>query len=276
MKEIFGFDAFSPNEIAARIESVGVVKARLPILSMIMLGVLAGVFIGLGAMFYVLVSSDLSLSFGIARLLGGLVFSLGLILVIVAGAELFTGNNLLVMAWADGKLTIGEVFRNWIIICLSNFLGASGLAILVYVSKHSDMNGGEVALNYIKIASVKCTISFQQAFFSGILCNIFVCLAVWMAQAGRSIIDKVIVIVFPVSAFVACGFEHSIANMYIVPMAILLKTQHTGVLNVEFISWIGFIKNLVAVILGNLIGGSVFVAMIYYVIYGRPLKTKRK
>ncbi|MBK9726928.1 MAG: formate/nitrite transporter family protein [Saprospiraceae bacterium] len=276
MKEIFGFDAFSPNEIAARIESVGVVKARLPILSMIMLGVLAGVFIGLGAMFYVLVSSDLNLSFGIARLLGGLVFSLGLILVIVAGAELFTGNNLLVMAWADGKLTIGEVFRNWIIICLSNFLGASGLAILVYVSKHSDMNGGEVALNYIKIASVKCTISFQQAFFSGILCNIFVCLAVWMAQAGRSIIDKVIVIVFPVSAFVACGFEHSIANMYIVPMAILLKTQHTGVLNVEFISWIGFIKNLVAVILGNLIGGSVFVAMIYYVIYGRPLKTKRK
>ncbi|MGB4968960.1 MAG: formate/nitrite transporter family protein [Saprospiraceae bacterium] len=276
MKEIFGFDAFSPNEIAARIESVGVVKARLPILSMIMLGVLAGVFIGLGAMFYVLVSSDLNLSFGVARLLGGLVFSLGLILVIVAGAELFTGNNLLVMAWADGKLTIGEVFRNWIIICLSNFLGASGLAILVYVSKHSDMNGGEVALNYIKIASVKCTISFQQAFFSGILCNIFVCLAVWMAQAGRSIIDKVIVIVFPVSAFVACGFEHSIANMYIVPMAILLKTQHTGVLNVEFISWIGFIKNLVAVILGNLIGGSVFVAMIYYVIYGRPLKTKRK
>jgi len=275
MQEIYGFDAFSPKEIAERVENLGVVKARLPVISMIMLGILAGAFIGLGAMFYVVIVSDPILSFGIVRLLAGMVFSLGLILVIVAGAELFTGNNLLVMAWADGKISLLELFRNWGIVCFSNFIGAIGLAFLVYLSKHPEMNGGAVGQMYVKIASTKCGLSFQQAFFSGMLCNILVCLAVWMAMAGRSIIDKVIVIVFPIATFVACGFEHSIANMYLIPMGMLLKGTSVDLTNTDLISWYGFIKNLIPVILGNLCGGSVIVALIYYLIYRRNATNAR-
>ncbi|MBK6859488.1 MAG: formate/nitrite transporter family protein [Saprospiraceae bacterium] len=269
MKEIYGFDAFSPKEIAERVENLGVVKARLPLVSMMMLGILAGAFIGLGAMFYILILSDPAISFGIARLLSGLVFSLGLILVIVAGAELFTGNNLLVMAWADGKLSMKELLRNWAIVCLSNFVGACGLACLVYLSKHPQMNEGAIGQLYVKIAITKCSISFQQAFFSGMLCNVLVCLAVWMAMAGRSIIDKIFVIVFPVTTFVACGYEHSIANMYLIPMGMLIKESYHDLSNTDVISWYGFAKNLIPVILGNLTGGSVIVALIYYLIYRR-------
>ena len=271
MKNIYGFDTFSPKEIAEKVDNIGVVKARLPLLSLIMLGILAGVFIGLGAMYYMLITCDTSLSFGVSRLLGGLVFSLGLMMVIIAGAELFTGNNLLVMAWADRKITIKEVLRNWIVVCLANFVGAFGLAIIIYLSGHTEMNGGAVASHYIKIAEAKCSITFQHAFFSGILCNILVCLAVWMAFAGRTVVDKVIAIILPVSAFVAAGFEHSIANMYIIPMGILLKSNTS-----ESISWFGFIENLTPVILGNLVGGSVFVALIYHVIYGREKNLNTK
>ena len=275
MNTIFGSDAFSPREIAEKIETIGVTKARLPLVSMIMLGILAGVFIGLGAMYYVLIVSDPTLGFGVSRLLGGLVFSMGLIMVIIAGAELFTGNNLLVMAWADGKISLREVLKNWAVVCVANFVGAAGLAVLVYLSRHTEMNGGAVAAAYTKIAAAKCSLSFQQAFFSGMLCNILVCLAVWMSQAGRSVADKIVVIIFPVSAFVAAGFEHSIANMYLIPMGILLKTDMaTG--EAGLISWIGMFKNLGPVILGNLAGGSGFVALFYYLIYGREKKSEGK
>jgi formate transporter len=269
MKEIFGFDAFSPREIADRIENIGVVKSKLPILSMAMLGILAGVFIGLGAMYFVLITSDAQLSFGWSRILGGLVFSLGLILVIVAGAELFTGNNLLAMAWADGKISVYALLRNWGVVCLTNLIGALALVMMVYWSKHADMNGGLIGATYVKIAANKCQLSFQQAFFSGMLCNILVCLAVWMAQAGRSIMDKVIVVIFPVSAFVAAGFEHSVANMFIIPMGFLLKETYPQIAGMDVISWQGFFKNMIPVILGNLAGGSGFVALIYYIIYKR-------
>lgn len=272
MNEIFGFDAFSPKEIANRVENIGVIKARLPILSMIMLGILAGAFIGLGAMFSVIVSSDPMISFGISRILSGFVFSLGLILVVIAGAELFTGNNLIAMAWADGKIKGIEVLKNWLIICVSNCIGAIGLAFFVYMSKHPEMNQHAIASQYIKIASMKCSLPFFQAFFSGVMCNILVCLAVWMTQAGRSIIDKVIAIVFPITAFVAAGFEHSIANMYFIPMGIFLKLDYPDMANLEMISLLGMMKNLFPVILGNLCGGSVFVALVYYIIYGRMEK----
>ncbi|HEX5626117.1 MAG TPA: formate/nitrite transporter family protein [Saprospiraceae bacterium] len=274
MAELFGFEAFSPKEIAERIENTGVTKARLPLLSMIMLGILAGVFIGLGALYFNIVNSDPQLSFGIQRLLGGLVFSLGLILVVVAGAELFTGNNLLVMAWADGKIKLWEVLRNWLVVCFSNFAGALGLAFLVYWSNHPDMNNGEVGLNYVKIATAKCNLSFQHAFFSGMLCNILVCLAVWMAQAGRNIADRVLVILFPISAFVAAGFEHSIANMYLIPMGILLKSHDMSIVGSVELDWINYLQSLIPVILGNLAGGSLFVALIYHIIYrhGAPDK----
>jgi formate transporter len=267
MSEIFGFDAYSPREIAERVENVGVAKARLPLLSMLMLGILAGAFIGLGGLYYVLIKSDASLSFATSQLLGGLVFSLGLILVIVAGAELFTGNNLLAMAWADGKISTFELLRNWTVVCGANFIGAVGLALLVFLSGHTDMNNGAVGDQYVRIAAAKCAMPFWTAFFKGVLCNVLVCLAVWMALAGRGVIDKVVAIVFPISAFVAAGFEHSIANMYIIPVAMLLQEFGDSGSNAEAITWLGFFGNLVPVILGNIVGGSVLVALVYRSIY---------
>ena len=263
MSEVFGFDAFAPAEIARRVENVGVVKARLPLLSMILLGVLAGVFIGLGALFFLVVKSDVGLGFAASQVLGGLCFSLGLVLVVVAGAELFTGNNLLAMAWADQKISTGELLKNWGVVCVSNFVGAAGLAILVYLSGHTGMNGSAIADKAVEIAIAKCNLSWSEAFFRGVLCNLLVCMAVWMALAGRSVIDKVVVIVFPITAFVAAGFEHSIANMYFIPLGMLLAPD-------AGITWAGFFHNLVPVIAGNLVGGSVMVALVYRLIYRRP------
>jgi len=268
MSEIFGFDAFSPAQIAARVENVGVAKTRLPLLSLLMLSVLAGAFIGLGALGFVLVKSDPSLGFATSQLLGGLTFSLGLILVVVAGAELFTGNNLLAMAWADGKISTRDVLRNWAIVCTGNFIGAGGLALLVFLSHHPDMNNGAIAKAYLQIAAAKVALPFWTAFFRGILCNVLVCMAMWMVLAGRSVLDKVVAVVFPISAFVAAGFEHSIANMYLIPLAMLLQT-FDGAQAANGITWLGFIGNLAPVILGNIIGGSVLVGLVYYVIYRR-------
>lgn len=269
MSEIFGSDAYSPKEIAKRVEIVGVTKARLPLLSMVMLGVMAGGFIGLGALFFVLISSDAELGFAARQGLGGVAFSLGLILVVVAGAELFTGNNLLTMAWAARKISTAELLQNWVVVCAANFVGASGLALLVFFSAHPEMNNGAVADRYLEIAIEKCSMPFWTAFSRGVLCNILVCMAIWMALAGRSVFDKVVAIVFPITAFVAAGFEHSIANMYLIPMGMLVKASgHVG-LNADAVSWMGFLNNLVPVILGNLVGGSVLVGFVYYVIYLR-------
>jgi len=271
MSEIFGFNAYSPKEIAKQVEKVGVAKTQLSLLSTILLGVLAGAFIGLGALYFMIVKSDNSLSFAISQLLGGFAFSLGLILVIVAGAELFTGNNLLAMAWADGKISTSELLKNWVIVCFSNFIGAAGLAVLVFYSGHTEMNDSAIADQYLKIAAAKSTMPFWTAFFKGVLCNILVCMAVWMALAGRSVFDKVVAIIFPISAFVAAGFEHSIANMYIIPMGMLIKASGHIAPDVDVISWFGLLSNLIPVILGNLVGGSVLVGFVYYVIY---LRTK--
>jgi formate transporter len=222
-----------------------------------MLGILAGAFIGLGALYSVIVVSDPWLGSAGSRVLGGVVFSLGLILVVVAGAELFTGNNLLAMAWAQGTVTTRELLHNWAVVCAANFVGAAGLALMVYLSGHADRYAG----TYLDIAAAKAALPFWQAFFRGVLCNVLVCMAVWMALAGRSVTDKAIAIVFPVSAFVAAGFEHSIANMYLFPLAMLLEKRMD-------LSWLW--TNLVPVIAGNLVGGSVLVALVYYVIYRRP------
>jgi len=269
MSEMFGSDAFSPTEIAAKVESIGVAKARLPLLPMLMLGILAGAFIGLGALYYVIVRSDPTLGFAARQVLGGVTFSLGLLLVVVAGAELFTGNNLLAMAWADGKISTREVLRNWAIVCCGNFIGAAGLAVLVYLSGHTAMNDGAVAAQYVAIASAKQAMPFWTAFFKGVLCNVLVCMAVWMVLAGRSVVDKAVAIVFPISAFVAAGFEHSIANMYFFPLAMLLQTFDNVGATSPAVTWLGLISNLIPVILGNIIGGSVLVGLVYHVIYRR-------
>jgi formate/nitrite transporter len=261
----YGFDAFTPAQIAQRVSEVGVAKTRLPLLSLVMLGMLAGAFIGLGALFNVIALSDASIPMGARRIGGGIVFSLGLFLVLVAGAELFTGNNLLAMAWAERKVTTRQVLFNWVVVCASNFAGALVLATLVFLSGHPANDGGAVARTYMRIAAAKTSLPFAAAFFSGVMCNVLVCLAVWMALAGHSVVDKLAAIVLPIAAFVAAGFEHSIANMYFLPLGFLLQAAAGQSPDL----W-GLARNLVPVIAGNLTGGSVMVALVYFVIYVRP------
>jgi formate transporter len=253
-------DAYSPQEIHRRVGEFCIAKATLPLVPMAMLGLLAGAFIGLGALMFTLVASDDGLGFAASRLLGGLAFSLGLVMVTVAGAELFTGNNLLAMAWVEGCVSTGQVLRNWAVVCAANFAGAAALALLVWLSGHAGMNGGRVGQAAVRIAMAKAELPWVEAFFRGVLCNVLVCMAVWMGLAGRSVADKAVAIVFPITAFVAAGFEHSVANMYLMPLAMLLGAP-LGALDMA--------HNLVPVIAGNLVGGSVIVALVYHVIYGR-------
>jgi formate/nitrite transporter len=270
-------DAFLPAAMAERAEDVGVKKANLDFWSMFALAVLAGSFIGLGAEFYTLVITDSGLAFGLNKLLGGLVFSLGLILVVVAGAELFTGNNLIVMAWVGGKLTLGRLMRNWVIVYFGNLVGSLATAMLMYLTRQwafADYHVGATALN---IANAKVNLSFAEGLTRGILCNALVCLVVWLCLSGRSVVDKILAIVFPITAFVASGFEHSIANLYFVPMGLLLRGEPQVVaaagkvasdllnLNLQ-----GFIGNLVSVTTGNIFGGGFMVALIYWFVYRRP------
>lgn len=266
MAEIFGFDCYSPREIAARVESSGVIKANLSLVPMVALGILAGGFIGLGAMFATLVLSDGALDFATARILAGVVFSLGLILVVVAGAELFTGNNLMVMTCVAGKISTGKLMTNFVVIYIANFIGAAGLAGIVALSGQGEMNDGEVGTTAIAIASAKVAIPIGEAFFRGVLCNVLVCLAVWIAMAGRTVADKILAIVFPITAFVAAGFEHSVANMYFLPLAMFLHAE---------ISLAEMLHNLVPVTLGNLVGGAGMVGLVYHIIYRRKLFAER-
>jgi formate/nitrite transporter len=260
---LFGVDAYSPQEIAERVENVGVTKARLPALATFTLAVLAGGFIGLGALYFTLVTSDVALSFALSRTLGGLCFSLGLILVVIAGAELFTGNNLLVMAWAAGRITLWELLRNWALVLLGNATGAVGLAVLVVLAGQATLNEGEVGRHAVQLAALKVTLPFWTAFFRGVLCNVLVCLAVWLAMAGRSVTDKLLAVIFPISAFVAAGFEHSVANLYLIPLGMLLESGA--------VSFTGLLRNLVPVTLGNIVGGAGMVALVYTLVYRRGI-----
>ena len=181
----FELDAYSPRQIAEKVETIGVAKARLPAAAMFLLAVVAGGFIGLGALYSVLISSDPALPFALGRVLSGVAFSLGLVLVVIAGAELFTGNNLLVMAWADRKISTGALLRNWVIVYIGNAVGAFGLALLVYLARHGALNGGALAQQYVELAAPKTALPFWEALFKGALCNLLVCLAVWLSLAGR-------------------------------------------------------------------------------------------
>jgi formate/nitrite transporter len=254
-------DAYAPAQIARLIEAGGVAKARLPLLKMAALGVLAGAFIAFGAMFYTLVVTGSDLGFGPGRLLGGVAFSLGLILVLVGGAELFTGNNLIVMAWAERKVSTAELLRNWAVVYLANFAGALGSVALFYLAGVLDMNGGAVGETAAGIARAKLELDFSTAFFRGVLCNTLVCLAVWLCFAARRVTGKILAIVFPISAFVALGFEHSVANMYLIPIGMLAQG---GGVDVG-----ALFANLVPVTLGNIVGGSGLVALTYWLVYLR-------
>ena len=252
-------DAYPPAQVARLVEQVGVRKANLPVRPTVMLGMLAGAFIAFGAMHYTVVMTGSPFGFGPARLLGGVAFSLGLVLVIVGGAELFTGNNLIVMAWAERRIGTLALLRNWGLVYVANLVGALGCALMVFWSGMLALGDGAVAETASRIAQAKVALGFGEAFFRGILCNTLVCLAVWLCFAAHDVGSKILAIVLPISAFVALGFEHSVANMYLIPVAMLAGAEGVGLG--------GFIGNMVPVTLGNIVGGGVFVALVYWLIY---------
>lgn len=272
-------DSLLPAEMAHKAEAIGVKKAALDAPGMFMLAVLAGAFIAMGAVFATTVSAGGGLPFGVSRLLSGIVFSLGLILVIIAGAELFTGNNLIVMAWAGKKVSTARLLRNWTIVYLGNFVGSIATAALVFLSGQYELGSGAVGAKALAIGNAKCELEFVPAMFLGVFCNALVCLAVWLSFSARSATDKVMVIVPPIAAFVAAGFEHSIANMFFIPIAILIKDfapdsfwVSAGVSRESYtaLNWTGFAKNLLPVTIGNILGGGVLVGVVYWFIYLRP------
>ena len=276
----YGIDAYTPAQMAARVEKAGIVKGNLDFLSMFTLSVLAGAFIAFGAVLYTYVIHDSSLSMGLTKLLGGMVFCLGLILVIVAGAELFTGNNLIVMACVSRRITIQRLLRNWIIVFCGNFAGSLFVMWLVSQSGQWTSSGAAVGVKALMIANGKVNLTFVEALSRGILCNILVCLAVWLCFSCRSVTDKVLAVIFPITAFVALGFEHSVANMYFIPAGLLLK-QNPQVLSaaerilgqapeLSRLTVYGFlVRNLLPVTVGNIIGGGLLVGIIYWFVYLR-------
>jgi len=273
-------DCHPPAKIAEKAEAAGVTKSKLNALSTGLLGGMAGVFIGLGAMFCTLAITNINIGFGLTKLLGGLVFCLGLILVVIAGAELFTGNSLLTMSFISGRTSFARMARNWGLVYAANMVGSLALVGFMFYSNQwafSDFGVGATALS---IANAKVSLGFGEALVRGILCNFLVCLAVWMAFSARTVSGKILAIIFPITAFVAAGFEHSIANMYFIPMGMLMAHQ-PAVLgaagltagSVANLNWAGFASNLIPVTIGNIIGGGVFIGAIYWFTYLRKDRT---
>ena len=270
-------DPLLPAEMAARAETIGAAKARLPLLDLAALAVLAGAFIALGAAFFTTVTTSTEVGYGPSRLLGGVAFSLGLILVVIAGAELFTGNNLMVMAWAARRVSTGSLLRAWAVVYAGNFIGALATAVLVALSGQWRFAEHAVGANAVRIANTKVNLDFAEAFFLGVLCNGLVCLAVWLTYSARSNLDKALAVVFPITAFVASGYEHSIANMYFIPLGLLLKSEDAvlaaGDLDAAAVGDLDVVTflfaNLLPVTAGNLVGGGVLVGAIYWFIYRR-------
>ncbi len=278
------FDALLPPEMAERAEAVGVAKASLEGSVLFTLAVLAGAFVALGGVFATTaLAGGTGVPWGPLRVLAGVVFSLGLILVVVGGAELFTGNNLLVMAWVGGRITSRALLRNWLIVYAGNFVGAVGTALLVYVAGTHAFGAGAFGVAALGLAAGKLRLGFAQAVALGILCNTLVCLAVWLSYSARTTTDRILAIVPPIAAFVAAGFEHSVANMYFVPFGWLVAafdpafvTAHGLDAQARALGWAAFLgRNLLPVTIGNLIGGTLFVGAVYWFVYLRPRAATR-
>jgi formate transporter len=297
------FDDFLPPAMAAKGEDLGVKKASLPVSKMFVLAVLAGAFIGMGAIFATTVGSGSvaikdaggaaaftsGLPFGVIRLLMGLTFTVGLILVVIGGSELFTGNNLISMAYASRKVTMGALLRNWVVVYLGNFFGSILTAYIVFLGKQYSFGGGAIGATALAIGEAKTSFSFIQAIALGIMCNALVCMAVWMCYSARTVTGKILAIIPPISCFVAAGFEHSVANMYFIPMGLLIKqfapaafwasdalAKATPAITIEVFSKLTwgnfFLNNLIPVTLGNIVGGAGMVGLIYWFVYLRPIK----
>ncbi len=279
--QIFDIDAYSPSQIASRIDALSAVKAKYNIAQTFWMGINAGVFIALGAQFATLVISDSTLHFGLNSIIAGIVFSLGLILVVVGGAELFTGNCLIIIGYVDKRVTKSELFKNWTISFIGNLIGSLMLVWWMYQSHQWEFFHNMVGAKALLIANTKVNLSFEVAFARGVLCNSMVCLAVWLCFSARNVADKIISLVFPIAGFVASGFEHCVANMYFIPMGLVLKKNPEVLaaaekmagktINLSQLTWTGFVvNNQIPVILGNVVGGVILVGIMFWFVYLRP------
>lgn len=279
--KIIDLDAYSPPQIADRIDKMAAVKARLSFTQTLLLGILAGAYIAIGAQFATLTISDSTLHYGLTSLMGGITFSLGLILVIIGGAELFTSNALLIMGYVSRRVTTREMMNNWSISYIGNFIGSLTLVFWMYNTHQWEFFHHMVGAKALLIANNKVNLTFKMALARGVLCNSMVCLAVWLCFSGRSVADKVLSIIFPIGGFVASGFEHCVANMYFIPMGIVLKGDPNVVaaaekmagkaLNLSQLTWKGFfVNNLIPVTLGNIVGGVILVGIVFWFVYLRP------
>lgn len=279
--QIFDIDAYSPSQIASRIDAIAAVKAKYNTAQTFWMGINAGVYIGLGSQFLTLVISDSTLHFGLTSIIAGIVFSLGLILVVVGGAELFTGNCLIIIGYVDKRITNKEVFKNWSISFTGNLIGSLMLVWWMYQSHQWEFFHNMVGAKALLIANKKVNLSFEAAFARGVLCNSMVCMAVWLCFSARNVADKIISLVFPVAGFIASGFEHCVANMYFIPMGVVLRRNPDVVtaaekmagktLDLSQLNWTGFfINNQFPVILGNIVGGVILVGIAFWFIYQRP------
>jgi len=279
--QVADIEAYSPPQIALRIDRVATAKAKLSFAQTFILGILAGVYIGIGAQFATLVISDSTLHFGLNSLIAGIVFSLGLMLVVIGGAELFTGNCLVIMGYISKRITTRELLNNWSISFIGNFVGSLTLVCWMYKTHQFEFFHNMVGAKALLIANTKVNLTFKAALARGVLCNAMVCLAIWLCVSGRSAADKVLSIVFPIGGFVASGFEHCVANMYFIPMGVVLRKNPAVVaaaekmagktLDLSQLTWKGFfINNLVPVTLGNIVGGVILVGIMFWFVYLRP------
>lgn len=275
------FDSLLPPAMAEKAIQIGIKKSKTDFLTLFVLSILAGAFIAFGALFSTVVTtgSTPTIPYGIQRLLAGIAFSLGLILVIVGGAELFTGNMLIIMAFMKKQIPFAAVIRNWIIVYFGNFVGSLITVAIVFWGKHYLAGHGAVGLNILNIGEAKTNLGFLQAIMLGLMCNAAVCMAVWLTYSARSTTDKIMAIIPPITAFVAAGFEHSVANMYFLPVALWVKygtgtgffdlIQKTPADFPHLTIYNSLFGNLLPVTIGNIIGGAVMVGVVYYFVYLR-------
>ena len=269
-------DCRSAAALLTQAQNVAITKSKLPMGRAFALSILAGMMIGSGALFMLLVKGDSTLPFAASQVLGGLCFALGLICVVVAGSELFTGNALMVAAALDKKIAWADMLKNWLVVWVGNFVGSCLLVLIVMGAATATMNGGAVGNAMINVAYSKIALDPGVILFRGILCNWLVCLAVWMGFAGRTVIDKIFTCIFPVMAFVACGFEHCVANMFFLPMGVATLNTFGYVGDIDpakldainqALTASGVFYNVGLATLGNIIGGAVLVGVLYWVSY---------
>jgi formate transporter len=267
---------YPPPEMAKRAVTVGCNKSGLNTLSTILLGMMAGIFIGLGAMLCTFVTTNTGLGFGVTKLLGGIVFCLGLILVVVAGAELFTGNTLIVMSCISRRSTWIRLARNWFLVYFANLAGSLLLVLIMYYTQQWTLSSNGVGATALTIANSKMDLSWIAELTRGIMCNMLVCLAIWLCFSAKTVPGKILAILFPITAFVTAGFEHSIANMYFLPMGVMMSHQSAVVqasslsaATLSNVNVMGVVGNLIPVTIGNIIGGSIMVGVVYWYSYLR-------